>query len=181
MDHQEVKVVDNEGKTVGVGEVGELCTRGYSTMLGYWGDHDRTQEVVGKDGWMHTGDTAVITEAGYGKIVGRMKDMIIRGGENIYPREIEEFLHGHPAIMEAQAFGVRDARMGEELCAWVKLNPGHSLEEEEIRRFCKGNISHFKIPKYFSFVTEFPTTVTGKIQKFVMREVMEDRIKEGRL
>merc|ERR1712088_132127 len=112
-----------------------------------------------------------------GQIVGRMKDMIIRGGENIYPREIEEFLHTHPAIMEAQAFGVRDARMGEELCAWVKLNPGHSLQEEEIRRFCKGNISHFKIPKYFSFVTEFPTTVTGKIQKFVMREVMEDRIK----
>ena len=174
-------IMDTEGRIVEAGVEGELGTRGYSTMLGYWGDEDKTLEVITPDRWFHTGDVAVIEENGYGRIVGRMKDMIIRGGENIYPREIEEFLHTHPAIMEAQAFGVKDARMGEELCAWVKLNPGHSLQEDDIRRFCKGNISHFKIPKYFSFVTEFPTTVTGKIQKFVMREVMEDRIKEGRL
>jgi len=179
--HQEMAIMDTEGRIVEAGVEGELVTRGYSTMLGYWGDVEKTLEVITPDRWFHTGDVAVIEENGYGRIVGRMKDMIIRGGENIYPREIEEFLHTHPAIMEAQAFGVRDARMGEELCAWVKLNPGHSLQEEEIRSFCKGNISHFKIPKYFSFVTEFPTTVTGKIQKFVMREVMEDRIKEGRL
>ena len=193
--------MDSEGRIVEAGVEGELVTRGYSTMLGYWEDQDKTKEVITPDRWFHTGDVAVIEENGYGRIVGRMKDMIIRGGENIYPREIEEFLHTHPAIMEAQvssrtlaslarltthlsliqAFGVTDQRMGEELCAWIKLNEGHSLKEEEIRTFCKGNISHFKIPRYFSFVTEFPTTVTGKIQKFVMREVMENKIKSGKL
>ena len=191
-------IMDTEGKIVEAGVEGELVTRGYSTMLGYWEDHEKTAEAITPDRWFHTGDVAVIEENGYGRIVGRMKDMIIRGGENIYPREIEEFLHTHPAIMEAQvssrtlarltshlsliqAFGVTDQRMGEELCAWIKLNEGHSLKEEEIRTFCKGNISHFKIPRYFSFVTEFPTTVTGKIQKFVMREVMENKIKSGKL
>ena len=191
-------IMDSEGRIVEAGVEGELVTRGYSTMLGYWEDQDKTREVITPDRWFHTGDVAVIEENGYGRIVGRMKDMIIRGGENIYPREIEEFLHTHPAIMEAQvssrtlpsltthvsliqAFGVTDQRMGEELCAWIKLNEGHSLKEEEIRTFCKGNISHFKIPRYFSFVTEFPTTVTGKIQKFVMREVMENKIKSGKL
>ena len=191
-------IMDTEGRIVEAGVEGELVTRGYSTMLGYWEDADKTAEAITPDRWFHTGDVAVIEENGYGRIVGRMKDMIIRGGENIYPREIEEFLHTHPAIMEAQvsiatiawillyivvsqAFGVRDERMGEELCAWIKLNAGHSLEEDEIRRFCKGNISHFKIPRYFSFVTEFPTTVTGKIQKFVMKEIMENKIKEGKL
>jgi len=180
MDHQEVKVVDNEGKTVGVGEVGELCTRGYSTMLGYWGDDERTQEVLGKDGWMHTGDTAVITEAGYGKIVGRMKDMIIRGGENIYPREIEEFLHGHPAISEVQAIGVSDARLGEELAVWVRLNEdatGSKITEDEVRDFCRGKLAHFKIPRYVYLVDSFPTTVTGKVQKFKMREITETWLK----
>jgi len=146
-------------------------------MIGYWEDKEKTDEVITPDRWFHTGDVAVIDENGYGKIVGRMKDMIIRGGENIYPREVEEFLHTHPSIMEAQAFGVSDERMGEELCAWIKLNNGCSLNEEEVRQFCKGKISHFKIPKYISFVTEFPTTVTGKIQKFIMKETMEKRLK----
>jgi len=175
--HQEVAIMDSEGKILEAGVEGELVTRGYSNMMGYWGDEERTKEVISPDGWLHTGDVAVIDERGYGKIVGRMKDMIIRGGENIYPREIEEFLHTHPSIMEAQAFGVSDERLGEELCAWIKLNPGCSLNEEEVKIFCKGKIAHFKIPKYISFVTEFPSTVTGKIQKFVMKDIMEKRLK----
>jgi len=175
--HQEMAIMDTEGRIVEAGVEGELVTRGYSTMIGYWEDKEKTDEVITPDRWFHTGDVAVIDENGYGKIVGRMKDMIIRGGENIYPREVEEFLHTHPSIMEAQAFGVSDERMGEELCAWIKLNNGCSLNEEEVRQFCKGKISHFKIPKYISFVTEFPTTVTGKIQKFIMKETMEKRLK----
>jgi len=176
--HQEMAVMDGEGRIVEAGVEGELVTRGYSTMLGYWEDKEKTDEAITPDRWFHTGDTAVIDERGYGKIVGRMKDMIIRGGENIYPREIEEFLHTHPAIMEAQAFGVSDERMGEELCVWIKLNDGQTLREEDVRQFCKGKISHFKIPKYISFVTEFPTTVTGKIQKFVMKDTMEKNLKQ---
>ena len=176
--HQEMAVMDSEGRIVEAGVEGELVTRGYSTMLGYWEDKEKTDEAITPDRWFHTGDTAIIDERGYGKIVGRMKDMIIRGGENIYPREIEEFLHTHPAIMEAQAFGVSDERMGEELCVWIKLNDGHILQEDDVRQFCKGKISHFKIPKYISFVTEFPTTVTGKIQKFVMKDTMEQRLKQ---
>ena len=156
---------------------GELVTRGYSTMLGYWEDKEKTAEAITSDRWFHTGDVAVIEENGYGRIVGRMKDMIIRGGENIYPREIEEFLHTHPAIREAQAFGVSDMRLGEELCAWIKLNEGEGLEEAELRQFCRGKISHFKIPRYIEFVDEFPTTVTGKIQKFAMREIVEKKLK----
>ena len=175
--HQEVAVMDSERRIVEAGVEGELVTRGYSTMLGYWEDKEKTEEVITKDRWFHTGDTAVIQENGYGRIVGRMKDMIIRGGENIYPREVEEFLHTHPAIREAQAFGVSDERLGEELCAWIKLNEGHSLEKAELRQFCKGRISHFKIPRYLEFVSDFPTTVTGKIQKFVMREMMEKKMK----
>ena len=175
--HQEMAVMDGEGRIVEAGVEGELVTRGYSTMLGYWGDEEKTKEVITPDRWFHTGDTAVIQENGYGRIVGRMKDMIIRGGENIYPREIEEFLHTHPAIREAQAFGVSDMRLGEELCAWIKLNEGEGLEEAELRQFCRGKISHFKIPRYIEFVDEFPTTVTGKIQKFAMREIVEKKLK----
>jgi len=174
--HVEVAVMDGEGRIVEAGVAGELVTRGYSTMLGYWGDKEKTEEVIGPDRWFHTGDVAVIDQAGYGQIVGRMKDMIIRGGENIYPREIEEFLHTHPAVSEAQAFGVRDERLGEELCVWVKLNAGQVVTTEELRQFCKGRLAHFKIPKHFSLVTEFPTTVTGKIQKFVMRDLEEEKL-----
>lgn len=174
--HTEVGVIDSEGKIVKAGVEGELVTRGYSTMLGYWEDKEKTYEVIRQDRWFRTGDVAIIDSSGYGQIVGRMKDMIIRGGENIYPREIEEFLHQHPSIMEAQAFGVPDKRMGEELAVWLKLNPGTELSEEDIRQFCKGKLSHFKIPKYIDFVEEFPTTVTGKIQKFVMSKIMAEKV-----
>jgi len=179
--HVEVAVMDPEGHVVEAGVEGELVTRGYSTMLGYWGDKAKTEEVIGQDRWFHTGDTAVIDKHGYGQIVGRMKDMIIRGGENIYPREVEEFLHTHPDVSEAQAFGVPDERMGEELAVWIKLNSGATIQEPELRQFCKGKLSHFKIPRYIEFVEEFPTTVTGKIQKFVMRDILAARLKENQL
>jgi len=177
--HVEVAVMDENGKIVPAGVSGELCTRGYSTMLGYWEDKVKTEEVIKPDRWFHTGDIAVIDKNGYGQIVGRMKDMIIRGGENIYPREVEEFLHTHPDIMEAQAFGVSDDRMGEELTAWIKLNPGSTLQPQQIKEFCKGKLSHFKIPRYIELVDSFPTTVTGKIQKFVMKEKMEAKLKKS--
>jgi len=174
--HVEVGVMDAEGKIVPAGVEGELVTRGYSTMLGYWEDKEKTDEVIGMDRWFHTGDVAILDKSGYGQIVGRMKDMIIRGGENIYPREVEEFIHTHPAVREAQAFGVPDERMGEELAIWIKLNEGHSLGEEAVKQFCKGTLAHFKIPKYIEFVDSFPTTVTGKIQKFVMRDDLAKRL-----
>jgi len=177
--HVEVAVMDTEGKIVETGVEGELVTRGYSTMLEYWGDKEKTEEVIGVDRWFHTGDVAVINKAGYGQIVGRMKDMIIRGGENIYPREVEEFLHTIPGVKEAQAFGVPDDRMGEELAVWIKLNESHNLDEKDIKQFCKGKLSHFKIPKYIEFVDSFPTTVTGKIQKFVMRDVLAKKLQES--
>jgi len=179
-DHTEVKVVDEDGQVVPTGVAGELCTRGYSTMLGYWGDKEKTEQVYKEDRWFHTGDTAIIFENGYGQIVGRMKDMIIRGGENIYPREIEEFLHSHPDIAEVQAIGVADKRLGEDLAVWVRMRGDASSEltAEEVRAFCKGRLAHFKIPKYIYFVESFPTTVTGKIQKFKMREVTERWIKD---
>jgi len=175
LDHQEVKVVDEEGRTVEVGQPGELCTRGYSTMLGYWGEEDKTAEVYTPDRWLHTGDTAVIYPSGYGQIVGRMKDMIIRGGENIYPREIEEFLYTHPDVAEIQAIGVSDSRLGEELAVWVRLREGFTnpVTEEDLRLYCKGKLAHFKIPRYIYFVDSFPTTVTGKVQKFKMKEQTE--------
>ena len=154
------------------GIAGELCTRGYCVMQGYWGDPERTAEAIDKAGWMHTGDLATIDEAGYCNIVGRIKDLVIRGGENIYPREVEEFLFRHPKIAEVQVVGVPDARMGEELCAWVRLKPGESMEEEDVRAFCRGQIAHYKIPRYVRFVDAFPMTVTGKVQKFMMREAM---------
>jgi fatty-acyl-CoA synthase len=174
--HVEVKIVDLEGRVVPRGERGELCTRGYSVMLGYWGDAEKTADVVDAGGWMHTGDLGVIDDEGYCNIVGRIKDMVIRGGENLYPREIEEFLYRHPKIQDVQIFGVADDRYGEELCAWIRVRPGETLNAEEIRLFCQGQIAHNKIPRYVEFVDEFPMTVTGKIQKFVMREKVEDRL-----
>ena len=170
--HVEVKIVDaNTGAVVPRGTPGELCTRGYSVMLGYWNNPEATKTAIDAAGWMHTGDLATMDEEGYVKIVGRIKDMIIRGGENVYPREIEEFLHTHPAVSEAQVIGVPSEKYGEEVMAWVKPRPGMSVTQEELVRFCTGRISTFKIPRYWKFVDEFPMTVTGKIQKFRMREV----------
>ncbi|MFC3226226.1 AMP-binding protein [Marinibaculum pumilum] len=170
--HLEVKAVDGDGNVVPVGQPGELCTRGYSVMKGYWNDEERTAESIDADGFMHTGDLGTIDAEGYCNIVGRVKDMIIRGGENVYPREVEEFLYRHPKIADVQCFGVPDERFGEELCAWVVLKPGETADQEEIRDFCRGQIAHYKIPRYVKFVEAFPMTVTGKAQKFVMREQM---------
>ncbi|MDA9528855.1 AMP-binding protein [Bradyrhizobium sp. CCBAU 25338] len=174
--HVEVKVVDLEGKIVKRGERGELCTRGYSVMLGYWEEKEKTADVLDANGWMHTGDLATIDDEGYCNIVGRIKDLVIRGGENLYPREIEEFLYRHPKIQDVQIFGVADTRYGEELCAWIRIKPGETLTAEEVRAFCDGQIAHNKIPRYVEFVDEFPMTVTGKIQKFVMRDAVEQRL-----
>ena len=170
--HVEVKIVDAEGRTVPRGTPGELWTRGYPVMLGYWNDPERTAESIDRAGWMKTGDLATIDDEGYCNIVGRIKDMVIRGGENIYPREIEEFLYRHPKIQNVQVIGVPDTRYGEELCAWVKLRDGEHASPEEVQEFCKGQIAHYKIPRYIKFVDAFPMTVTGKIQKFLMREEM---------
>ena len=168
--HVEVKIVDLNGRIVPTGTPGELLTRGYCVMLGYWGDEERTREAIDAARWMHTGDLATIDAEGYCNIVGRIKDMVIRGGENVYPREIEEFLYRHPKIQDVQVIGVPDDRYGEEICAWVKLRPGVTANEEEIRAFCRDQIAHYKVPRYIKFVDEFPMTVTGKIQKFIMRE-----------
>jgi fatty-acyl-CoA synthase len=170
--HVEVKVVDPEsGATVPTGTPGELCTRGYSVMLGYWEEPERTAEAVDAEGWMHTGDLAQMGEDGYLSIVGRIKDMVIRGGENVYPREVEEFLYTHPDIEDVQVIGVPDARYGEELMAWVKLRPGAAeLTTEQLRAYCEGRLAHFKIPRYLHLVDGFPMTVTGKIRKVEMRE-----------
>ena len=172
----EIKVIDDAGRVVRVGEKGEICTRGYSVMQGYWNDPERTAETIDAGGWLHSGDLAVMDGDGYVQIVGRIKDMIIRGGENIYPREIEEFLYQHPAISEVQVFGVPDEKMGEEVCAWIQLNAGHELSADEVKDYCRDKITHFKIPRYIDFVDEYPMTVTGKIQKFVMREAMVERL-----
>ncbi|RPH62624.1 MAG: AMP-binding protein [Burkholderiales bacterium] len=168
--HAEVKIVDDAGRIVPVGATGELCTRGYLVMRGYWDDPERTREAIDEAGWMHTGDLATIDAEGYCNIVGRVKDMLIRGGENVYPREIEEFLHTHPKVQEVQVFGVPDPRFGEEVCAWIVLRPGQSVTAEEIKAFCQGRIAHYKVPRYIRFVPEFPLTATGKPQKYVMRE-----------
>jgi fatty-acyl-CoA synthase len=168
--HIEIKIVDASGLAVPRGETGEFCTRGYSVMKGYWNDAEKTAEAIDEGGWMHTGDLATMDEQGYVNIVGRLKDMVIRGGENVYPREIEEFLYRHPKIQDVQVIGVPDPKYGEEICAWIKLHAGQSATPEEIREFCKGQIAHYKIPRYIEFVPEFPMTITGKIQKFVMRE-----------
>ena len=171
--HCEVKIVDDEGRIVPRGVAGELCTRGYSVMLGYWGDEARTAEVLDSNGWMHTGDMGVLDEQGYCNIVGRIKDMVIRGGENIYPREVEEFIYRHPAIRDVQVVGVPDRKYGEELCAWIILREGVTLDERGVRGFCEGQIAHYKIPRYIKFVEAFPLTVTGKVQKFLIREQMK--------
>jgi len=169
--HVEIKVVDPQtGHVVPVGERGELCTRGYSVMLGYWENRDATRAAIDAARWMHTGDLATMDEEGYLNIVGRIKDMIIRGGENVYPREIEEFLYGHPAVEDVQVIGVPDEKFGEEIVAWIKLREGRAATADEIREFCRGQIAHYKIPRYVKFVDGFPMTVTGKVQKFLMRE-----------
>jgi fatty-acyl-CoA synthase len=169
--HVEVKVVDaTTGLEVPRGEAGELCTRGYSVMLGYWGQPEQTAEVLDEAGWMHTGDLATMDDEGYCNIVGRIKDMVIRGGENVYPRELEEFLYRHPDIADVQVVGVPDERFGEELCAWVRLRDGATLAEGDVREYCRGRLAHFKVPRYVLFVDEFPMTVTGKVQKFKIRE-----------
>ncbi len=170
--HLEVKVIDEHGAIVPRNTPGELCTRGYSVMIGYWNDEAKTAEAVDADGWMHTGDLATIDDAGYCNIVGRIKDMVIRGGENVYPREIEEYLFRHPGIEDVQVIGVPDPKYGEEICAWVKPRAGASLTREAIIDFCKGQIAHYKIPRYVKFVDSFPMTVTGKIQKFEIRKTM---------
>jgi len=174
--HLEVKIVDEAGAVVPRGQAGEVCTRGYSVMRGYWDDPERTAEAIDAEGWMHTGDLGTIDDAGYGNIVGRIKDMVIRGGENIYPREIEEFLHAHPKVADVQVVGVPDPKMGEELCAWVRLAPGEIANEDEIRAYCRGRIAHYKIPRYVRFVDDFPMTVTGKVQKFLIRQAMIEEL-----
>ncbi|MGN6578398.1 MAG: AMP-binding protein [Bordetella sp.] len=175
--HLEVKVVDpGTGATVPRGATGELCTRGYSVMHGYWEDEAKTREAIDDERWMHTGDLATMDEEGYVNIVGRIKDMVIRGGENLYPREIEEFLYRHPAIQDVQVVGVPDPKYGEELCAWIIVKPGQALTEDAVRDFCKGQIAHQKIPRYIRFVDAFPMTVTGKIQKFKIRETMRHEL-----
>jgi fatty-acyl-CoA synthase len=169
--HVEVKVVDPEtGRVLPRDEPGELCTRGYVVMLGYWENQQATAAAIDQAGWMHTGDLATLDADGYANIVGRIKDMVIRGGENIYPREVEEFLYQHPAVSDVQVVGVPDERYGEELCAWVRLREGETVDGEELRAWCTGRIATFKIPRYWRFVDEFPMTVTGKVQKFKMRE-----------
>ncbi|HWN69606.1 MAG TPA: AMP-binding protein [Haliangium sp.] len=178
--HVEVKVVDPAtGGVVSPGAPGELCTRGYSVMLGYWNNPEATRAALDDAGWMHTGDMATMDEHGYVKIVGRIKDMIIRGGENIYPREVEEFLHRHPGVSEAQVIGVPSARYGEEVMAWVRLKPGASVTEEDLVAHCTGQIATYKIPRYWKLVDEFPMTVTGKVQKFRMREIAIDDLGLG--
>jgi len=175
----EVKIVGEDGRTVPRTKQGELCTRGYSVMQGYWADEERTAESIDEAGWMHTGDLATMDEDGYVNITGRLKDMIIRGGENIYPREIEEFLFTHPAVQDVQVFGIPDDRMGEEVCAWILLRDGEQMDESMIRDFCSGKVAHYKVPRFIRFVNEYPMTVTGKIQKFVMRDIMKAELENS--
>ena len=175
--HLEIKIVDPDtGAVVPIGQRGEFCTKGYSVMHGYWGDEAKTREAIDEGGWMHTGDLATMDAEGYVNIVGRIKDMVIRGGENIYPREIEEFLYRHPMVQDVQVVGVPDQKYGEELCAWIIAKPGTQPSEDDIRAFCKGQIAHYKVPRYIRFVTSFPMTVTGKIQKFKIRDEMKDQL-----
>lgn len=170
--HTEIKLVDASGETVPIGEKGEICCRGHGVMQGYWQDPAKTAQTIDDDGWLHSGDIGIMDEEGYVQIVGRIKDLIIRGGENIYPREIEERLYEHPAVQDAAVFGVDSERYGEEVCAWVKLRPDQVASEEEIKHFLSARIAYFKVPRYIRFVEEYPMTVTGKLQKFRMREMM---------
>ena len=175
--HVSVKVVDPAtGEVLERGQTGELCTAGYGVMLGYWQDPNRTAEAIDAEGFMHTGDLAVMDEDGYLAIVGRSKDMVIRGGENVYPREVEEFLYTHPDILDVQVVGVPDPRYGEELCAWVRVRPGAALSEDGLKQWCRGKLAHYKVPRYVRFSEEFPMTVTGKVQKYKMREVSVDEL-----
>jgi fatty-acyl-CoA synthase len=174
----EVKIIDSQGRTVAVGNEGELCTRGYCVMQGYWDEPELTSEAIDRAGWMHTGDLARVDEHGYCYIVGRVKDMLIRGGENIYPREVEEFLSSHPKIADVQVFGVPDERYGEAVCAWVVLRQGEHATEDDIRTFCQAKIAHFKVPKHIKFVDSLPMTVTGKPQKFIMRDAMIEQLSQ---
>jgi fatty-acyl-CoA synthase len=177
MPHLEIKIADPAtGETVPRGTAGEFMTKGYSVMLGYWEQPDKTAEAV-EDGWMHTGDIGVMDEDGYVQITGRIKDMVIRGGENVYPREIEEFLYTHPDILDAQVIGVPDEKYGEELCAWIRMKEGaEPLDADKVREFCTGQLAHYKIPRYVEIVEEFPMTVTGKIRKVEMREITSRRL-----
>jgi len=170
--HVEVKIIDaDSGRICSVQEMGELCTRGYSVMQGYWQNPEATATAIDDQGWMHTGDIAVMDSEGYVNIVGRTKDMIVRGGENVYPREIEEFLMTHTAVEAVQVTGVPDPKYGEEIIAWISVKPGAELSEEAVKEFCRGQIAHFKVPRYIRFGEDFPMTVTGKVQKFKMREI----------
>lgn len=174
-EHVEAKVVDEHGQTVPFGERGELCIRCYSSMLGYWEDPVKTQETIGNDKWLKTGDQFVMQEDGYGRIVGRLKEMIIRGGENLFPKEIEDFISTHPNVAEVHVIGVPDARLGEEICAFIKLKPERMLSHEDLKHYSKGNIAHFKIPRYMEIVDEFPKTQSGKIQKFKLLQQWTER------
>jgi fatty-acyl-CoA synthase len=177
MPHTEIKIIDAAtGGVVPRGTAGEFCARGYLVMQGYWNDRERTEESIDPAGWMHSGDLATIDEDGYVRVVGRIKDMVIRGGENVYPREIEEFLYTHPDVADVQVIGVPDERYGEELMAWVVLRAGAAPSEEDLREFCRGKIAHFKVPRYVKFVDSFPMTVTGKVQKFKMRQHAIDEL-----
>jgi fatty-acyl-CoA synthase len=168
--HVEIKIIDADGQIVEPGQTGEFCARGYNVMLGYWDDDEATAAVIDADGWMHSGDLVTVDAHGYFNVVGRIKDMVIRGGENLYPREIEEFLHQHPMIADVHVIGVPDEKYGEELCAWIRLRDEATATPEEIKAFCEGQIAHRKIPRYIKFVEEFPMTANGKVQKFVMRK-----------
>ncbi|WP_366141194.1 AMP-binding protein [uncultured Tateyamaria sp.] len=178
--HTEIKIADGEGRITPRGTPGELLTRGYCVMPKYWNDPEKTASAIDEARWIASGDIAVVDDEGYFQIVGRIKDMLIRGGENIFPREIEDFLYTHPAIEQVEVIGAPDEKYGEEVCAWIKLREGHSLTEEDIRAFCKGQIAHFKIPRYVRFVDEFPMTITGKVQKFVMREQMAQELERAK-
>ena len=170
-DHLEIKIVDENGRILKRGEHGELCTRGYSVMLKYWNDPENTQKVLDNARWMHTGDMAVMDKDGYITISGRIKDLIIRGGENISPKEIEDFLYTYTNILDVQIIGVPSEKFGEEVMAWVKVRKGFTITEEELQEYCKGKIAHYKVPKYWKFVDEFPMTISGKIRKVEMREI----------
>ena len=180
--HTEIKIVDSEGRVTRRGTPGELLTRGYCVMPKYWNDPEKTASAIDEARWIASGDIAVVDDDGYFQIVGWIKDMLIRGGENIFPREIEDFLYTHPAIEQVEVIGAPDEKYGEEVCAWIKLHEGQRVTKEGIRDFCQGKIAHFKVPRYIKFVDEFPMTITGKVQKFVMREQMSrelDLAREG--
>jgi fatty-acyl-CoA synthase len=179
--HLEIKLIAEDGQPVAIGTPGEICCRGYSVMKGYWDEPQRTAETIDSGDWLHSGDLGTMDGEGYVRIVGRLKDMIIRGGENVYPREVEEFLYTHEAVQEVQVFGVPDHKFGEQVCAWIKLRTGHTLSEDDVRAYCKERIAHFKVPRHVRFVDAIPMTVTGKAQKFKMREVMEKELKGAEL